>query len=177
MGSRVATFHIHAVPLSFPVARVLPLGLNVTDQIAPAWPAKADAPKDVPQVYGMDPAVLAAVKNRLAARDELSAHKPRPQAPGDSMLSVQIHESALNNVLDQLHLHDRRLELTELYKEVAGRFALGRKVEPPEDLPENVFVTFAEEDPVRQSGTQFGERRWRHGAQHLRDGWDSRSHS
>jgi len=86
---------------------------------------------------------------RLAAREELSAHTPRPQAPGDSMLSVQIHESALNNVLDQLHLHGRRIELTALYREMAGRFTFGRKIEPPTDLPENVFVTFAEEDPVR----------------------------
>jgi hypothetical protein len=86
---------------------------------------------------------------RMASREELSAHTPRPQAPGDSMLSVQIHESALNNVLESLALNGRRMELSELYKEMAGRFNTTRNIEIPEDLPENVFVTFADEDPVR----------------------------
>jgi hypothetical protein len=86
---------------------------------------------------------------RLAGREEVAAHTPRPQAPSDSMLSVQIHESAMNNVLDQLHLGGRRIELTELYKEMAVRFASAKKIEIPEDLPENVFVTFAEDNPLR----------------------------
>lgn len=86
---------------------------------------------------------------RLAARDQVSAQTPRPQAPGDSMLSVQIHESAMNNVLQELQLQGRRMELAELYKEMSGRFGSTRNVEVPEDLPENVFVTFADEDPVR----------------------------
>lgn len=34
-----------------------------------AWAAQAEAPKHTPQVYALDPAVLAAVKSRLAARD------------------------------------------------------------------------------------------------------------
>jgi hypothetical protein len=86
---------------------------------------------------------------RLASRDEVGAHTPRPQAPSDSMLSVQVHETAMNNVLDQLHLNGRRAELVELYKEMVARFAPTRKIEVPEDLPENVFVTFADEDAIR----------------------------
>ena len=86
---------------------------------------------------------------RIASRTEVSAHTPRPQAPSDSMLSVQIHESAMNNLLEQLHLHGRRVELTELHKEMTTRFTPTRKIEVPEDLPENVYVTFADQDPVR----------------------------
>jgi len=86
---------------------------------------------------------------RLAGREEVGAHTPRPQAPADSMLSVQIHETAMNNVLDQLKLHGRRIELFELYKEVSNRFLPTRKIEVPEDLPENVYVTFADNDPIR----------------------------
>jgi len=85
---------------------------------------------------------------RIAARDHVSAHTPRPQAPGDSMLSVQVHESALNNVLDQLSLAGRRVELRELFQEMTSRFS-PQKVAVPEDLPEDVYVTFADEDPVR----------------------------
>jgi hypothetical protein len=68
---------------------------------------------------------------RLAARTDVSAHTPRPQAPSDSMLSVQVHESAMNNVLEQLHLHGRRAELTELHKEMTSRFTPSKNIEVP----------------------------------------------
>lgn len=86
---------------------------------------------------------------RLAGRDQIAAHTPRPQAPGDSLLSVQIHESAMNNVLEHLELQGRKVELRELYKEITARFSQGQPLTPPDDLPDDVFVTFADEDPVR----------------------------
>ncbi|HUE70026.1 MAG TPA: hypothetical protein VMP01_03985 [Pirellulaceae bacterium] len=85
---------------------------------------------------------------RLAGRDQASAYTPRPQAPGDSLLSVQVHESALNNVLTHLGLEGRRVNLVTLYGEMTERFA-EKKVPVPEDIPDDVFVTFADEDPVR----------------------------
>ena len=85
---------------------------------------------------------------RIASREHLSAHTPRPQAPGDSVLSVQIHETALNNVLSELNLDGRRVELHQLYREMLSRFSQG-PIEIPEDLPEDVYVTFAAEDAVR----------------------------
>ena len=48
-----------------------------------------------------------------------------------------------------MHLGGRKIELAELYKEMTECFAPGKKVEVPEDLPDNVFVTFAEDDPIR----------------------------
>jgi hypothetical protein len=85
---------------------------------------------------------------RVAGREQISAHTPRPQAPGDSLLSVQIHESMLNNVLEKLELNGRRVELRALFKEITDRFNR-EPVAVPEDLPEEVYVTFADEDPVR----------------------------
>jgi hypothetical protein len=85
---------------------------------------------------------------RVAGRDQVSASTPRPQAPGDSILSVQLHETALNNVLEHLRLHGQRIELRELYRDMTTRFSQ-EPVTIPEDLPENVYVTFADEDPVR----------------------------
>lgn len=85
---------------------------------------------------------------RLAGRDQVSAYTPRPQAPGDSLLSVQIHESALNNLLSHLKLEGRRVDLVTLFKEMNERFS-DKKVPVPEDIPDDVFVTFADEDPVR----------------------------
>lgn len=85
---------------------------------------------------------------RIAAREQLSAHTPRPQAPGDSLLSVQVHDTAFNNILEKLELKGRRVELRELYKELNDRFR-SAPAEIPEDMPEGVYLTFADEDPVR----------------------------
>jgi hypothetical protein len=85
---------------------------------------------------------------RLAGHEQLSSHTPRPQAPGDSLLSVQVHESAMNNLINHLNLAGRRLELRELHREVTSVFT-ANPPPPPDDLPEDVFVTFMEEDPVR----------------------------
>jgi hypothetical protein len=111
---------------------------------------------------------------RVAAREQVSAHTPRPQAPGDSILSVQIHESGLNNVLEKLHLASRRVELRDLYKEMSGRFLNNEKVQIPEDLPEDVYITFADEDPVRldcQDGRVRLTIRLRELAQGTRNRW------
>jgi hypothetical protein len=85
---------------------------------------------------------------RVAGRDQVSAHTPRPQAPGDSLLSVQIHQTALNNVLEHLNLQGQRIELRQLYKDMSARFSR-EPVRVPDDLPEDVYVTFADDDPVR----------------------------
>ncbi|MFZ5830588.1 MAG: hypothetical protein ACOY3P_10900 [Planctomycetota bacterium] len=81
---------------------------------------------------------------RLAGADQLGSHTPRPQAPADSLASVQVHESALNNALERLELNGRTFSLPELSKHVASR--LGR--EPWDHNPENddVFIAFAAED-------------------------------
>ncbi|MEX2168158.1 MAG: hypothetical protein WD851_02520 [Pirellulales bacterium] len=51
---------------------------------------------------------------RLASVDQLAAYTPRPQAPADSLFSVQLHETALNNAMQGLRLGARRLTSVEL---------------------------------------------------------------
>lgn len=85
---------------------------------------------------------------RLAGSHQLSAHTPRPQAPGNSMVSLQLHETMLNNTLENLKLDDRRVDLRTLYVEMLRRFE-AKVINIPEDLPEDVTVHFAEHDPVR----------------------------
>jgi len=88
------------------------------------------------------------VRYRLAADAQLAAHTPRPQAPSHSLLSVQVHESALNNTLEQLRLDGRREDLRTLYREVAETFQRP-DLAVPEDIPENVTIQFADHDAVR----------------------------
>ncbi len=85
---------------------------------------------------------------RLAGHLQLAANTARPRAPADSLLSVQIHQSAGNNVVEQLRLDGKTYELRELYKELADRFQEG-ETEVPEDIPEGVTLCFAEEEAVK----------------------------
>jgi hypothetical protein len=90
---------------------------------------------------------IAMARLRLAGDDQLAAHTPRPRAPNGSMLSVQIHESAINNALERLSLAGRQLPLEDLIHLLCERAG----VEPhiPDELPEDVVITFAREQPLR----------------------------
>lgn len=87
---------------------------------------------------------------RLADKDQLAAFTPRPREPQGSMISVQLHESALNNAIEGLQLAGQRIELTELYRKISRLAnAADQPVELPEELPRNVYVTFVDQDPIR----------------------------
>jgi len=85
---------------------------------------------------------------RLASAHHLSAFTPRPQAPSDSMLSVQVHETMLNNTLEQLGLDGRRSKLRELYRDLADAFDR-TDLEVPDDIPDGITIQFAEVNPIR----------------------------
>ncbi len=84
---------------------------------------------------------------RLAGEEQLGSHTPRPRAPGNSLASVQLHESAINNVLERLDLDGRTFTLPELSKHVAGRLNNEGWLQiSPEH--EQVSITFAAENAV-----------------------------
>jgi hypothetical protein len=92
---------------------------------------------------------------RIAGQNQLGGHTARPQALSDSFASAQVHESALNNILDQLQLAGRTFTLPELFRHVAEQMSWTR-AGAPADLSADVRVTFAANDPVRvrcQDGT------------------------
>jgi len=82
---------------------------------------------------------------RIAGNDQLGAHTPRPQAPSDSLLSVQVHESALNNCLERLRLAGRTFAVQELQQHVADTLV----IEPERTTDrDDVWLTFAKDNPV-----------------------------
>lgn len=84
----------------------------------------------------------------IGNEEQLAAHTPRPRAPSDSLASMQIHESLLNNALEQLKLDGQTLSLPELYRRISKE--LSGSVQPvPETLPTNVRIKFAPNDAVR----------------------------
>ena len=84
---------------------------------------------------------------RLAADDELAAFTPRPRAPADSLASMQLHESAINNVLEKLELNGRTATLPELSHYVAGRLNRPQpwKIDSAQD---DVTISFAAKNAV-----------------------------
>ena len=125
-----------------------------------------------------DPIALQTTAQRLTARLRLAGqaqaggHTARPQAPSDSLASLQLHESAIDNMLDRLELAGRTFTLPELFQYVADR--VSQPWDVPADLPSDAVVTFAKNDPIRvrcQDGTvrltlviselRRGARQWR----------------
>jgi hypothetical protein len=87
------------------------------------------------------------VRYRVAAQTQLAAHTPRPRAPGDSELSVQIHQSALNNTVAQLGLGDRMWPLKELCERLATSMG-NESLNVGADIPNNVSIRFAPYRPI-----------------------------
>jgi hypothetical protein len=84
---------------------------------------------------------------RLAGQNQIGAHTARPQAPSDSLASMQLHESAMDNLLGRLDLNGRTFSLPELFEHVAER--VSQSWEMPTNLPADAYVTFAQNDPIR----------------------------
>jgi hypothetical protein len=85
---------------------------------------------------------------RVAGIDQLGAHTPRPRAPSDSWASLQVHQSALNNVIERLDLEGRQFALPELFAWLAEKLDQP-KLAGQDDLPEDVHVRFSQQDAVR----------------------------
>jgi hypothetical protein len=87
------------------------------------------------------------VRYRLAGYDQVAAYTPRPQAPADSLLSIQVHQSMLNNVVSSLDLGGREVGLRELFAEVAGKLQR-QDYQVPEDIRDDVTIQLAASDPI-----------------------------
>lgn len=90
----------------------------------------------------------AVMRLRLAQDDQLGAHTPRPRAPSDSLISVQVHQSALNNALEQCGLDGRTFTLPELLQTVGDRLGKSLTLQN-DDVPDDIQLTFAPTDAVR----------------------------
>ena len=85
---------------------------------------------------------------RLANSLQLASTSLRPLAPSDSLASVQLHESALNNAAAGLKLEGRRMTVLQLHHFISAR--MGRPGEPPaDDLPLGAKVEFAPYNAIR----------------------------
>ena len=85
---------------------------------------------------------------RLADGQQLGAWSPRPLAFSDTLLSIQMHQSSINNLVEKLELNGKRFELERFYKTIPQRLGF-ETIRLPDDLPQNVKLRFAVDEPVR----------------------------
>ena len=88
------------------------------------------------------------MRYRLAGHDQMSAFTPRPMALKNSVMSCQIHESAVNNFIAKTLIGGKKFTLAEF----ASHFnrALGGKFfDPANTDAQDVDFVFANADPIR----------------------------
>ncbi|NQT40933.1 MAG: hypothetical protein HQ581_25800 [Planctomycetes bacterium] len=110
---------------------------------------------------------------RLAADEQLGSHTPRPREPTGSLVSIQLHESAINNLVERLELDGRTFTLAELRGHVASMLALEEST--VSTAHDDVAITFADADAVGircrdgRIGITLNVARLRNGAKTWRD--------
>ena len=88
------------------------------------------------------------VRYRLAGRDQMAAHSARPSDDKNSLLNIQIHQSALNNVIARLELSDNQFTTQQLIDHLNG--LLGLTLTPDQDAPEaEAEFEFSRFDPLQ----------------------------
>lgn len=86
------------------------------------------------------------MRTRLASSTQFGAHTPRPQARADSMMSFQIHQTAANNMIEQLDLQGRRMTLEELTASLSQRLGIQLEVKNEDHL--DTVIQFAKDHPL-----------------------------
>ena len=84
---------------------------------------------------------------RLASGEQLAACTPRPMALSDSLASVQIHQSVVNNVCDRLDLDGKTFNLPDLQRHLTEAFQLSPEA-LPEEYPADLRISFAKRDAL-----------------------------
>ena len=84
---------------------------------------------------------------RVAGDWQMAAHTPRPRSPSDSLVSIQIHQSAINNTLEQLLPSGEAIAIDEVLRQIAKSFGQ-ENWETPQDMPEGVEIRFSSTRPV-----------------------------
>lgn len=89
------------------------------------------------------------MRYRLAGRDQMAANTARPRDNGNSLLSFQVHQSAINNAIARIGLNGNTFTVDELrshMQEIVGTTQITIGDQPPEEQPEFGFHEF---DPIR----------------------------
>lgn len=84
---------------------------------------------------------------RLAGSEQLAGSSPRPRAPANCLASVQMHQSAMNNICQQLGWEGKTFTLAQLREELATKLRWELDAAPT-NAPKDLTVTFAAENAI-----------------------------
>lgn len=87
------------------------------------------------------------VRYRVASESQVGAHTVRPIAPSDSVLSMQVHQSALNNIAAQIATSGREWTAQELSDQISDLLQQPRYTITDEQA-EGVKVSFHANSPI-----------------------------
>ena len=88
-----------------------------------------------------------AIRYRVSNEMQLASHTPRPRAPAESLLSLQIHQSAINNTISQMGLGGKAWTIPELYEHLGNTFQQ-TNWRAPTDVPPGLTIRFASNKPA-----------------------------
>jgi hypothetical protein len=83
---------------------------------------------------------------RLAGDWQTAASTPRPRSPQNSLMNVQVHQSALNNTLEQVIPRDTLMPLEDVVTKSLAAF--DRTIAIPENFPQGVKIQFTSTRPI-----------------------------
>ena len=90
----------------------------------------------------------AAIRFRVGSELHPGAFTPRPVPPKNSQINFQIHESAINNFLQQFKFEGRTFTPDTLKEHILARLPNAKFAERSEPPEEELFITFANSNAV-----------------------------
>ena len=87
------------------------------------------------------------MRYRLAGRDQMAAHTARPRDNGSSLISFQLHETALNNSIARLGLNGNKFTIDELKAHLSDVLGISNPQSNGESSG-HVEIQFAPLDPI-----------------------------
>lgn len=93
------------------------------------------------------------MRYRLAGRDQLAASTARPAGLDNSLLSMQVHESVINNLINRLELNGNEFTLISFREHLAQTLGVQPTSEDDSDEGDGIEanIKFAPYDPIRLS--------------------------
>ena len=89
------------------------------------------------------------VRYRLSGDWQLAAFTPRPRAPRASLMSVQLHQSTLNNALERLAPRGQQVPIVDAIEKSMKVFGFEQTAsDATEDVPQDVQIQFTTSRPM-----------------------------
>ncbi len=88
------------------------------------------------------------VRYRIGGRDQMAANTARPLDSASSLMSFQLHQSAVNNAISRIGLNGNQFTVDELVEHLRGFVGAEDTAEPPAKSDQHAEIGFAYFDPI-----------------------------